>query len=85
MFAKDFDIVINTAPVLSFDKETLFHLKKTCLLIDLASRPGGVDFAAAKDVGIRTIWATGLPGKTAPQSAAKVIRKSVENAIREQG
>lgn len=82
---EDFDVVINTAPTLSFDRETLFHLKKTCLLIDLASRPGGVDFAAAKDVGIRTIWATGLPGKTAPQSAARVIRKSVENAIREQG
>lgn len=67
------DTVFNTVPQKIIDKTILSSLNKECLLIDLASKPGGVDFTAAKDMGINTVWALALPGKTAPVSAAKIL------------
>jgi dipicolinate synthase subunit A len=43
------------------------------LLIDLSSVPGGIDFAYAKDKGMRAIWALSLPGKYAPETAGSII------------
>ena len=68
-----FDVIFNTVPARLFDKEVIEMLPKDILLIDLASVPGGVDFAAAKERGINSIWALSLPGKYAPESAGKII------------
>ncbi len=38
------DIVFNTAPSMLFGEEILLHAKKNCLIIDLASKPGGESF-----------------------------------------
>lgn len=54
-------LVINTVPQLIIDRSVLDKLDKDCLVIDLASRPGGVDFDYAKKIGIKTIWALSLP------------------------
>lgn len=59
----DFDIVINTPPTTILTKDRLAKLKNHCLLIDLASYPGGVDVKAAKELGINFEWALGLPRK----------------------
>lgn len=69
-----FDIIINNIPVQILDKTRLDLLKKDVLIIDLASKPGGVDFEYAKVQNIKTIWALALPGKVAPLSAAEYIR-----------
>ena len=61
-----FDIIMNTIPALILTEKELKYLKKDCLLIDLASNPGGIDREAAKKQGIKTIWALSLPGKVAP-------------------
>lgn len=70
-----FDIIFNNIPVLILKEERLNLLKKDVLVIDLASKPGGVDFAYAKAQNIKTIWALGLPGKVAPVSAAEYIKQ----------
>ncbi len=77
----DFDLIINTAPVKLFTGEILKNLKKDTLLIDLASRPGGVDMDEASLLGIRVIWALGLPGKCAPVSAGRIIGSTVLNTL----
>lgn len=59
----EFDIIFNTVPSMILDRELLKNVKKDALIIDLASKPGGVDFEAAKDYGVRVIWALSLPGK----------------------
>lgn len=56
-----FDVVFNTIPTLVLDEEILKQIRKDTLVIDLASKPGGVDFEAAKQLGIRVIWALSLP------------------------
>lgn len=69
-----FDIIINNIPVQILNKTKLDLLKKDVLIIDLASKPGGIDFEYAKTKQIKTIWALGLPGKVAPISAAEYIK-----------
>lgn len=68
-----FDVIFNTIPALVLDKEALSMVNKKSLIIDLASSPGGVDFAEAEKLGIKTIHALGLPGKYFPVTAGKIL------------
>ena len=81
---KNFDTVINTVPSRVLDREQLKMLNKDALCIDLASRPGGFDFEAAKDLDLNVIWALGLPAETAPITAGKIIKETVMNIVREE-
>ena len=79
----EFDIIFNTVPHLIFDRDILEKVKKDALIIDLASRPGGVNFKAAAELGIQVIWALSLPGKVAPVSAGAIIKDTIINVINE--
>ncbi len=78
-----FDIVINTIPALVLKEEEISYLKKDCLLIDLASNPGGIDKTEAKKQGIKMIWALSLPGKVAPLTSAEFIKDTIYNVLKE--
>lgn len=78
-----FHIIINTIPALVLGEEKLSYLRKDCLLIDLASNPGGIDKLAAKKYGIKMIWALSLPGKVAPLTSAEFIKDTIYNVIKE--
>ena len=43
------------------------------VILDIASSPGGVDFAAAKELSVTAAACPGLPGKYAPLSSAQAI------------
>lgn len=79
----DFDLIFNTIPQKILREQELRLLKPDCLVIDLASKPGGVDFVAAKDLGIKVIWALSLPGKCAPVTAGEIICSTVLNILSE--
>ena len=70
--ASFFDIVFNTVPVLILNKDVLKKFKRSCLIIDLASNPGGTDFDYAKKLNLKTIWALGLPGKYSPRTSGEI-------------
>ncbi|MBR2473536.1 MAG: dipicolinate synthase subunit DpsA [Clostridia bacterium] len=78
---KKADIIFNTAPSLVLDKHALAVISADCLIIDLASAPGGVDFSEAERLGLKVIWALSLPGKYAPKSAASIICDEVTSHI----
>lgn len=59
---REFDVIFNTVPAMLFDETMLRLAREDTLIIDLASRPGGVDFETAARLGIRVIWALSLPG-----------------------
>lgn len=80
-----FDLVINTVPSKILDSEILSAVGKDTLIIDLASKPGGVDFEYAKNHNKKVIHALALPGKSAPITAGKIIAGTVINIIRERG
>lgn len=78
-----FDIIINTVPHIILDDTNLDLLKKDCVIIDVASNPGGVDKNAAKKRGIKLIWALSLPGKVAPTTSAEYIKDTLYNVLKE--
>lgn len=76
-------VVFNTVPHRIFTREVLEKIPKDCLLIDLASIPGGIDHVAAAELGIRSIWGTALPGKCAPESAGIIIADTILGLLEE--
>ncbi len=80
---KNAELIFNTVPSLVLDEEHLKNCRADPLIIDLASKPGGMDFEAAGRLGLRAIWALSLPGKTAPVSSGKIIGETIENILNE--
>lgn len=83
VFAGNFDLIVNTVPALLLTEEILKRVRDDSLIIDLASKPGGVDFSAAKRLGKNVIWALSIPGKTAPLTAGDIIKEAVVNILSE--
>ncbi len=79
----DFDLVVNTVPVTVLTEDVLKRFKEDVLIIDLASKPGGVDMEAASRLGLKTIWALSLPGKVAPKTAGIIIKVTILNILEE--
>ncbi len=78
-----FDLVVNTVPARVLTGERLALLRRDCPIIELASAPGGVDPEEADRLGRTLIPASGLPGKTAPATAAAAIRQTICNMLQE--
>lgn len=70
-----FDFIFNTIPVMILDKIKLKNVKQDCLIIDLASNPGGIDFEAARQLGIKTNWALGLPRESCARNGSTIHKK----------
>jgi len=80
-----YDLIINTVPARVLTGPLLADLSPGCLIIDLASKPGGVDFEAAARLGVKAIWALSLPGKVAPVTSGKIIRDTIYHILQELG
>ena len=80
-----YDLVVNTVPAQVLGRAELEDLRRDCLILDLASKPGGVDLAAAGELGLTVIWALALPGKVAPVTAGAAIKSTIYNMLREIG
>lgn len=78
-----YDMIINTVPHLIVTQERLQYVKKDCLLIDLASNPGGIDKKTAKERDLKLVWALALPGKVAPVTTAEIIKETIYNILKE--
>ena len=80
----DCRVVFNTVPSVLFDRAVLSHLPLRCLLIDLASAPGGIDRLAAQELGIRNVWGPALPGKCAPDSAGILLARTIGEILQDE-
>jgi len=80
---KNLDVIFNTVPSQVLTSEELSVLPEGCLCIDLASKPGGINFEAAQELGVKVIWALSLPGKVAPFTSGKIIKNAVYNILDE--
>ena len=78
-----FDVVINTVPKMIIGEKELTKLGKSTLIIDVASKPGGIDYNYANKNDYKVIQALGIPGKIAPVTAAKYIQEIVKKVITE--
>lgn len=79
---KDYDIIINTIPKVILKRE-FENINNDTLVIDLASKPYGIDRDMIKEKRFNFIEALGLPGKTAPITSAKNIKKIVHDVLKD--
>ena len=80
-FDKNIRLIFNTIPSRLLTRSVLMLLPRECIIIDLASAPGGVEMNAAKELGISVLWATALPGKCAPESAGIILAETVHSIL----
>lgn len=78
-----FQLVVNTVPALVLGREVLKALPAGFLILDLASKPGGVDRTAAQELGLPVIHALSLPGKVAPVTAAAILQTTIYHMLQE--
>lgn len=80
-----FDVIFNTVPAWVMDQKIVDMMSRETLIIDLASAPGGIDIHAAKERGLKVIWALSLPGKSSPYTAGKIIAQTIVQILTEEG
>ncbi len=73
----EFDFIFNTIPHMIFNTNVISKISRNAVIIDLASKPGGTDFETCRKMNIKAISALSLPGKTAPKSAAEIIKNTI--------
>ena len=79
-----FGFIINTVPARVLTDAALCMAADGAVIMELASPPGGFDRTLAENIGLHVVPAPGLPGQRAPESAARLIRSTVYDIMREQ-
>ncbi len=69
--------VINTVPAMVITEELIRRMSSQCLIIDIASKPGGTDFEAASRHGITAKLSLGLPGIYTTTSSAELLKDAI--------
>ncbi|GMA48978.1 dipicolinate synthase subunit A [Alicyclobacillus contaminans] len=77
----DVDMVFNTVPALILTASVLSRMSKDCVIIDIASKPGGTDFRYAERRGMTALLAPSLPGLVAPKTAGRIIADSITRIL----
>lgn len=77
------DVIFNTVPALVLSEQVLRCARPGTLILDLASSPGGTDFAAAHRLGLKARLLPGLPGKVAPHTAGEILARVVPRLLAE--
>jgi dipicolinate synthase subunit A len=77
------DFVFNTVPAQVLGESILQLTKAEVVIIDIASVPGGVDFAAAERLGRKALLAPSLPGRVAPRTAGRILGDLLPDIIKQ--
>ena len=65
------DVIVNTIPARVIGEKELKNVKPGGWILELASKPYGLDFEEAKRLGVRAVLGSGLPGKSTPEAAGE--------------
>lgn len=76
---EEYDFIFNTIPAVILTRDVLRRMKPSAVILDIASAPGGVDFAAANELSVYAKSHPGLPGKYAPLSSARAMLASIQH------
>lgn len=76
------DIVFNTIPACVLGQKELTRAQKNLMLLELASKPFGINFEEAARLGLKTYVELGLPGRCFPNSAAKTVADAFQRIVK---
>lgn len=79
----NYDYIFNTVPAVVLTKDLLKKIKENAVIIDIASAPGGLDYAYAKEAKQNAFFSPGLPGIYAPEDSAKALVALLKSKIQE--
>ena len=82
---RSFDMIFSTVPYTVLCEDELVLVPRKTLIVDLASKPGGIDIPVADRLKLNVIWALSLPGKVAPVTSGKIIADAVIDEMRRRG
>ncbi|MCG7407440.1 dipicolinate synthase subunit DpsA [Paenibacillus sp. ACRRX] len=77
------DLLFNTIPTMIVTAQVIAQMPNRAVLIDLASKPGGIDFRFAEKRGIKAMLAPGLPGIVAPKTAGRILAHIISQLLSE--
>jgi dipicolinate synthase subunit A len=80
-FFHRFSYIFNTVPAPVLGAQRLSYIRQDAVLIDIASAPGGIDYAYCAQKGMNAKLCGGLPAKYAPKSAAKLLYHIIESYL----
>ncbi len=75
--AEQADFIFNTVPDLVLTAAVLARTKRSVVIVDIATNPGGTDFPAAQRLGRKAFLTPGLPGRVAPRTAGRFLGRVV--------
>jgi len=78
-------VIYNTVPARVLEGKLLAETDQDCVLLELASAPGGIDPEAARLLERKLIQVPGLPGIVAPQTVAEALRDTIYHILEERG
>lgn len=78
-------VIFSTPPQQVLGEKQLALVDKRALVIDLASPPYGVDLEAAARLKVKAWRENGLPGRYSPKTAAEILLRAVQCAVKEEG
>ena len=73
--------VFNTVPANVLFGSRLESLDRGCVIIDLASAPGGVDYTQCAMSDLCAKLCSGLPGKYAPEASGVILAEEIERSF----
>lgn len=76
-----YDVVVNTIPQSMISDKEVLTFKPDAIYIDVASKPA-LSLCFAKYIGVDADIYPALPAKTAPASAAKAMKRYIEEVIK---
>lgn len=80
-----YNFIFNTVPAEVLNREHLQKISPECLLMDLASRPGGFSPLECQEQGLHFCTAPGLPGRCCPKTAGTLYAQSILTILNQEG
>ena len=71
-------MLVNTVPAPVVTRLMIGELPRDAYILDIASYPGGTDFACAKESGISADLVLGIPGRFSPKASAYILARAME-------
>lgn len=71
-------MLVNTVPAPVVTRLMIRELPRDAYILDIASHPGGTDFACAKESGITADLVLGIPGRFSPKASAYILARAME-------
>jgi dipicolinate synthase subunit A len=78
------ELILNTIPAQVLTASVLAKVRHDVVMIDIASKPGGIDYGYAEKRGLKAILCPSLPGIVAPKTAGRILAATIRQLMMEE-